>query len=156
MEPLGRLLRLLATPADIPMLAPQLERELYYRLLQGTMGGTLRQVVQQNTRFHQVRTTVEWICGNARKPMSVERLATSVGMSVTSFHRHFKAVTGHSPLTYQRHIRLLDARGLLASGATNVTTAAFATGYASSSQFSRKYKRMFGVSPIRDALVLQQ
>ncbi len=98
---------------------------------------------------------MEWICDNSDKPMCVRRLATSVGMSVTSFHRHFKAVTGHSPLAYQRNIRLLGARGLLASGSTNVTKAAFATGYASSSQFSREYKRMFGVPPIHDAIAFQ-
>jgi AraC-like DNA-binding protein len=153
-EPIDRLARLLIRPAEIPILAPHYERELYYRLLQGPMSGTLRQVVQQNTHFQQVRTAVEWICNNPYASMSVELLATSVGMSVTSFHRHFKAVTSHSPLAYQRHIRLLHARKLLSSGATNVTNAAFATGYASSSQFSREYKRMFGVSPISDSPVL--
>ena len=155
-EPLGRLLRLLASPADIPALAPLFERELCYRLLQGPMGGTLRQVVQKNTRFDQIRTAVGWIRGNADRPMCVKRLAASIGMSATSFHRHFKAVTAHSPLAYQRHIRLLDARRLLASGATNVTTAAFATGYASASQFSREYTRMFGVSPVHDAILFQK
>ncbi len=150
-EALDRLVRLLASPADIPVLTQQIERELYYRLLQGPMGCTLRQIVQKNTRFDQIRTAVTWICSNAHQPMSVQRLAASVGMSVTSFHRHFKAVTAYSPLAYQRHIRLLDAQRLIASGATNVTRAAFATGYASSSQFSREYKRMFGVPPIRNA-----
>ncbi len=150
-EPLGRLLGLLDAPADVPVLAAQVEREFCYRLLQGPMGDTLRQAVQNGTRFHQVRTAVERICANPFAPLRVGSLAGSVGMSVTSFHRHFKAVTSYSPLAYQRHIRLVEARRLLASGATNVTTAAFATGYASSSQFSRESRRMFGASPVRHA-----
>lgn len=156
LEPLSRLVRLLARPADIAVLAPQFERELYYRLLQGPMADTLRRIIGKNTRFDQIRAAVEWIRGNADRPMHVAELAASVGMSVTSFHRHFKAVTAYSPLAYQRQVRLLAARQLLASDAINVTAAAFATGYASSSQFSREYKRMFGVPPIRDSLLLQQ
>ena len=149
--PVDRLVQLLYTPDDIPVLARQFERELYYRLLQGPVGETLQQVVQTNTRLAQIRTAVEWICGNVDQAMRVEDLATSVGMSVTSFHRHFKAVTAYSPLAYQRHLRLIEAQRLIASGTTDVTRAAFATGYASSSQFSREYKRMFGMPPIRAA-----
>lgn len=156
LEPLDRLLRLLTKPGDIPVLAPQYERELYYRILQGPMGDTLRQIVGRATRFDQIRTAVEWICDNADRPMRVGDLAASVGMSATSFHRHFKGVTGHSPLAYQRQLRLLDARRLLASGAINVTRAAFEKGYASCSQFSREYKRMFGIPPIRDVRLLQR
>lgn len=155
-EPLERLIRLLDAPGDLAVLAPQVERELCYRLLQGPMGGTLRQIGRSNTRFDQIRTAVQWISANADKPMRVERLAASVGMSVTSFYRHFKAVTSHSPLAYQRHIRLLDARRRLASGATSVTETAFATGYASAPQFSREYKRTFGVPPVRDAASLRR
>ena len=146
-DALERLLRLLDMPGDLAALGPQIERELYYRLLQGPMGGTLRQIGRGNTRFAQIRSAAQWIVDNANKPMRVEQLAASVGMSLTSFHRHFKAVTSQSPLTYQRHIRLLDARRRLASGAVGVTETAFATGYASAPQFSREYKRAFGVSP---------
>ena len=155
-EPLERLLRLLDTPGDLAILGPQIERELCYRLLQGPMGGTLRQIGRGNTRFAQIREAVEWITANADKPMRVEWLAALVGMSVTSFHRHFKAVTSHSPLAYQRHIRLLDARRRLASGRVGVTETAFATGYASAPQFSREYKRAFGLPPVRDAASLRQ
>ena len=154
--PLERLLRLLDAPDDLAVLGPQVERELCYRLLQGSMGGTLRQIGRANTRFAQVRVAAEWISANADQPMRVDRLAASVGMSVTSFHRHFKAVTSHSPLAYQRHIRLLDARRRLASGTVGVTETAFATGYASAPQFSREYKRAFGVSPMRDAASLRR
>ena len=150
-EPIGRLLRLLASPHDISILAPLLERELVYRLLRGPMAGTLGQLVQSNSRFAQIRTAVEWICDHANEPVCVARLAASVGMSVTSFHRHFKAVTAHSPLAYQRSLRLLEARRRLASDAARVTGVALECGYASPSQFSREYKRMFGVPPVRDA-----
>ena len=149
-EPLDRLLRLLDAPSEIGILAPQFERELCYRLLQGPMGSRLRQIGRHSARFGQIKMAAQWICENADKPMSIGWLAASVGMSVTSFHRHFKAVTAHTPLAYQRHIRLLDARRRLASGSSNVTATAFATGYASPSQFSREYKRVFGIAPIRD------
>ena len=155
-DPLERLLRLLDAPGDLAILGPQVERELCYRLLQGPMGGTLRQIGRGNTRFAQIREAAEWIGANADQPMRVERLAASVGMSVTSFHRHFRAVTSHSPLAYQRHIRLLEARRRLASGTVGVTQTAFATGYASAPQFSREYKRAFGVPPTRDATSLRR
>ena len=148
--PLGRLLALLDAPTDIPIMAPLLERELIYRLLRGPMAGTLRQMVQSRTRFAQVRSAVAWICAHAEEALRVERLAASVGMSVTSFHRHFRAVTGYSPLAYQRRIRLLAARHQLASDGARVTAVALDAGYASPSQFSREYKRMFGVAPAYD------
>ena len=153
LEPFGRLLRLLAAPTDAPVLAGPFERELCYRLLQGPLGDTLRQVGRRGSRFAQVRAAADWIGGNADKPLSVRRLATDVGMSPTSLPRHFKAVTGYSPLAYQRYLRLLEARRLLLSGAAPVTTTAFTVGYASASQFSREYKRMFGEPPARDVRV---
>ena len=155
-EPLERLLRLLDAPYDLAILGAQVERELCYRLLQGPMGGTLRQIGRGNIKFAQIREAAQWISANADKPMRVEQLAASAGMSLTSFHRHFKATTSHSPLAYQRYIRLLDARRRLASGTVSVTETAFATGYASAPQFSREYKRVFGVPPIRDAASLRQ
>jgi AraC-like DNA-binding protein len=156
LDPLQRLLGLLDAPPDIPVLAAQFERELYYRLLTGRLGARLRQIGQRNARFGQIKMAAEWIQVNANRPMRVEWLASHVGMSLTSFHRHFKSVTGCSPLVYQRQIRLLDARRRLVSGDANVTETAFSSGYASASQFSREYKRAFGTSPIRDAVLLQR
>lgn len=155
-EPLYRLLRLLASPVDIPVLAPLIEREFYYRLLRSGVGGAMRQTVQAHTRFAQVKRAVEWICSNATLTMSVETLAATVDMSVTSFHRHFKAVTGLSPLAYQRHVRLLHAQRLLNVERNSVTAVAFEVGYASSSQFSREYSRMFGSPPARDTFRSRQ
>ncbi len=155
-EPLQRMMRLLCTTEDIPVLAPLMERELYYRILRGPMGSAMRQVVQSQTRFSQVRKAVDWICSNADSPLRIDQLAASVGMSATSFHRHFKAVTALSPLAYQKQIRLLSARRLLISGGNDVTRVAFAVGYESSSQFSREYARMFGLPPTRDTARLRQ
>ena len=155
-DPLHRLLRLLDTPRDIAALAPLVTRELYYRLLQGALGGTLSQAVQSHTRLGQIRRAVEWLCANAMLAMSVEALAGMVGMSVTSFHRHFKAVTGLSPLAYQRQVRLLHARQLLNAETASVTAVAFEVGYASASQFSREYTRLFGLAPMRDTLRARQ
>jgi transcriptional regulator GlxA family with amidase domain len=155
-EPVYRLLRLLSSPVDIPVLWPLIERELYYRLLRSAAGNALRQTVQVHTRFAQIKRAVEWICGNATMAMSVDVLAATVDMSVTSFHRHFKAVTGLSPLAYQRHVRLLHAQRLLNVETSSVTTVAFEVGYASSSQFSREYARMFGVPPVRDTFRSRQ
>lgn len=148
MEPLLRLLRLLDAPAEIPVLAPQFERELTFRLLQGPLAPRLRQIGRHNARFAQIKKAAEWIAQNAQKSMRIDWLAAHVGMSITSFHRHFKSITAYTPLAYQRHIRLMEARRLLIDGSLNVTSAAYASGYASASQFSREYKRAFGSPPV--------
>ncbi len=150
LEPFGRMLRLLATPADAAVLAGPFARELCYRLLQGPLGDTLRQVGRRGSRFAQIRAAADWIGANADKSLNVKRLAADVGMSPTSLHRHFKAITGYSPLAYQRYLRLLEARRILHTGDAPVTTTAFTVGYASPSQFSREYKRMFGEPPVKD------
>ena len=149
-EAFARLVGLLNTPGDVDMLAPHYEAELYYRLLQSPMGDTLRQVGQRNERFRRLKTAADWLAANPTQPVVVPDLAASAGMSVTSFHRHFKAVTGYSPLAFQRHMRLLEARKLLAAGSANVSRVAFQVGYLSPSQFSREYKSMFGNSPVAD------
>lgn len=145
-----RLVALLNVPDDISVLAPHYESELYYRLLQSSMGDTLRQIVQRNDRTRHIKAAADWLGANNSEPVIVSQLAASAGMSVTSFHRHFKAVTGYSPIAFQRHMRLLEARKLLAAGSTNVARVAFEVGYQSPSQFSREYKSMFGSSPITD------
>jgi AraC-like DNA-binding protein len=146
----SRLVGLLSTPEDIYVLAPHYETELYYRLLQSPMGDTLRQIGQRNQRFQQLKTAADWLAANHSAPVNIPDLAASTGMSVTSFHRHFKAVTGFSPLAFQRHIRLLEAQKLLRAGNASVSRIAYEVGYASPSQFSREYKSMFGSSPVAD------
>lgn len=144
------LLALLDRPDDIAMLAPLREREILYRLLQGPLGGQLRQIAQKDSRMSQVRRAIGWIRTHYDEAVRTATLAEIAGMSVASFHRHFKAATTMSPLQYQKILRLHAARRLLASGA-EASRAAYSVGYESASQFSREYSRTFGVSPSRDA-----
>lgn len=149
-EAFARLVGLVNSPQDVAMLGRHYETELYYRLLQSPMGDTLRQICQRDDRFQQLKATADWLAANHSEPISIPDLAASAGMSVTSFYRHFKAVTGYSPLALQRQMRLLEARKLLAAGNANVSRVAFEVGYLSPSQFSREYKSMFGSSPVAD------
>ena len=149
-EAFTRLVGLLNTPDDIAMLAQYYESELYYRLLQSPMGDTLRQIVQRDDRVRQIKAAADWLGTNNREPVIIADLAASAGMSATSFYRHFKAVTGYSPLAFQRQMRLIEARKLLSAGGVNVARVAYEVGYQSPSQFSREYKRMFGSPPVTD------
>lgn len=146
----GRLIGLLAVPGDIDVLAPHYEFELYYRLLQSPMGNTLRQIAQRDHRLRHIKMAADWLAANHNVPIVVADLAASASMSPTSFYRHFKALTGYSPLAFQRHVRLLEAKKLLAAGSASVSQIAYESGYLSPSQFSREYKSMFGISPVAD------
>lgn len=149
-EAFARLVGLLAAPDDRSMLGPLYETEFYYRLLRSSMGDTLRQLGQRDERRRRIKTAADWLCIHPDKPLVVSELAASVGMSLTSFHRHFKAVTGYSPLAFQRQVRLLEARRLLLAGGVTVSSVAFAVGYVSPSQFSREYKSLFGTPRVVD------
>jgi AraC-like DNA-binding protein len=154
LDPWLRLLRLLDTPSDIPVLAPLFEREVLYRLLQGPQGAVLRQIALADSRLSQVRRAIAWIRDHFDQPMRVETLAEIAGMSAASFHRHFKSATAMSPLQYQKTLRLQQARRLLIAN-QDASQAGFAVGYESSSQFSREYARLFGAPPMRDAVRLR-
>jgi len=145
-----RLMELLSKPDEIKVLGHHYEAELYHRLLQSSMGDTLRQIGNRNGRLRQIQKAADWLCANRQKSFAVSDLANLSGMSLTSFYRHFKAVTGYSPIAFQRHLRLLEARRLLIAGGTSVSSAAYAVGYLSTSQFSREYRRMFGFPPFKD------
>jgi AraC-like DNA-binding protein len=148
-EAWDQLLALLDTPADIPFLAPAREREILYRLLQSGHGAMLRQIARADSRLSQIRRAIDWIRRNFDQALPVPALAEIAGMSVPSFHRHFKAVTAMSPLQYQKTLRLQAARRLLITS-TDAAKAAYAVGYESASQFSREYARFFGAPPSRD------
>jgi AraC-like DNA-binding protein len=149
-DTLLRLLSLLDSPADIPVLAPMAERELLYRLLQGPQGRLLRQIARPEGALAQVRRAVGWIRDNRNKRLRIEALCEASGMSRASLHRHFLALTGLTPIQYQKQLRLQEARRLLLAGDHNATNVAFAVGYESASQFSREYARQFGAPPKRD------
>lgn len=151
-EVFTRLIDLLSMPDDIKVLAPAYERELYYRLLQSPMGDTLRQIGQSNERLARIKQAADRLAADPAAALAIPDLAAAAGMSVTTFHRQFKAMTGHSPIAFQRQLRLLEARKLLTGGQANVSGVAHRVGYVSASQFSREYKSLFGRAPVWDLL----
>jgi AraC-like DNA-binding protein len=155
-DTLLRFLALLDTPADISMLAPMVERELLYRLLQGPQGRLLRHIAQPEGALGRVRRAVEWIRDHHNSRLRIKDLCDASGMSRASLHRHFVALTGLSPIQYQKQIRLQEARQLLLSGDNSASDVAYAVGYESASQFSRDYVRQFGAPPLRDLRRLRQ
>jgi AraC-like DNA-binding protein len=145
-----RILRLMDRPDEIPALAPAYEREILFRVLQGPQGWMLRDIATPDTALARISLAIQWIRHNLAKPLRVEALAAMAALSVSAFHRHFKAVTALSPLQYQKRTRLLRARTLLIAGEGNATSVAFNVGYESATQFSREYARLFGLPPSRD------
>jgi len=151
-----RLIDLLDEPKDIPILAPVIEREIFYRLLVGDQGVRLRQMASAGSQSQQIARAVDWLKGNFTQPLRIDDLAAQVNMSTSTFHHHFRAVTAMSPLQYQKWLRLNEARRLLLAENQDATTAAFQVGYESPSQFSREYSRLFGAPPLRDITNLRQ
>jgi AraC-like DNA-binding protein len=145
-----RLTQLLDTPQDIAFLAPTIVREIYYRLLVGEQGEAVRQIATSGSKMHCIAKAIERIKADFAKPLRIETLAEHANMSISSFHRHFKAVTSMSPLQYQKQLRLLTARQMMLVENADATQTAYQVGYESPSQFSREYSRMFGAPPIRD------
>jgi AraC-like DNA-binding protein len=156
LDAIARLLALLDTPEDAAALAAGAEREILWRLVTGPQGATVRQIGLADSRLTQLARAIQWIRGHYDKTLRVEELARLATMSVTSFHRHFRAVTSMTPIQFQKQIRLHEARARLLAEPGDVTGAGFAVGYDSASQFSREYRRMFGVPPSRDALALRK
>lgn len=146
-----RMLRLMNKPDEIAALAPVYEREILYRVLQGPHGWMLRDIAAPDTAMARVSQAIQWIRRDFAEPIRVEALAQRAAMSVSAFHRHFKAVTTLSPLQYQKRVRLLQARTLMVASGRSVTSAAFEVGYESATQFSRDYARVFGLPPARDS-----
>ncbi|MET0289414.1 MAG: AraC family transcriptional regulator [Pseudoxanthomonas sp.] len=132
-----RMLQLMDRPGDIAALAPAYEREILYRVLQGPQGWLLRDIATPDTALARIGRTIHWIKQHFDQPLRVEALAQMVSLSVSAFHRHFKAVTALSPLQYQKRVRLLHARSLLLSRGGSATSVAFDVGYESANQFSR-------------------
>ena len=151
-----RLLRLLDRPADIPVLAPAIEREILWRLINGQQGAMVRQIGLANSRLAQISRAIRWIRAHYAETIRVEQLANTAGMSLTSFHRHFRIITSMTPIQYQKQIRLQAARSRLVSAAEDVAQVGFNVGYDSPSQFSRDYRRLFGRPPGEDGKRLRQ
>jgi AraC-like DNA-binding protein len=154
-DAIGRLLALLDAPDDAAALAVGVEREVLWRLLTGPQGKTVRQIGLADSRLAHLARAIRWIRGHYNETLRVEELAALATMSVSSFHRHFRAVTSMTPIQYQKQIRLREARARLLADPGDITGVGFAVGYDSPSQFSREYRRMFGVPPSRDARALR-
>ncbi|WP_425265635.1 AraC family transcriptional regulator N-terminal domain-containing protein [Terrihabitans rhizophilus] len=146
-----RLMRLVERPASIPVLREQLMRELHYWLLMGRHGPAVRRLGWPDGHEQRVARAVAVIRAEFSRPIPVGRLAAVAGMSLSSFHHHFRAVTSLSPLQFQKTLRLIEARRLMIAEGRSASAAAFAVGYESAPQFTREYGRMFGSSPARDA-----
>ena len=147
LDAVGRYLALTDSHGEARVLSPMLLREIHYRLLASPLGPMLRSLLRHDSRAGAIADAISLLRRDIRTPIVVESLARAVGMSVSSFHEHFKNVTSSSPLQYQKTLRLFEARRLLTAGAATVTSAAFEVGYESPTQFSREYARKFGHPP---------
>ena len=145
-----RLVRLLDKPSEAPFLAPMIIKEIIYRLWMGDQRDRLLHMVNSNGNTPLIVKAIERINEEYDQQLRVESIADELGMSVSGFHHHFKAVTAMSPLQYQKRLRLQEARRLLLGGGFTATDVAFRVGYNDSSHFSREYKRLFGLPPKRD------
>jgi AraC-like DNA-binding protein len=142
-----RLLRCLRDPMDRKVLGVATVNEIIYRVLRSEKGQVLYSLTQHHTQYAAIARALERIHGDYREALNVEQLAEESAMSVSSFHRAFKRVTGDSPLQYLKKIRLDKAKGLLVHEGLRVNAVAYEVGYESPSQFSREFKRYFRVPP---------
>ncbi|MEG4073217.1 AraC family transcriptional regulator [Microcoleus sp. Pol14C2] len=151
-----RLVRLLDSPAEAHVLAPLIKREIIYRLLMGEQGGRLCHIAVLGGSTHQIAIAVDRLRKDFNQPLRIESIARELGMSVSSFHHHFKSVTAMSPLQFQKQLRLQEARRLMLGQNLDATSAAYRVGYDDSSHFNREYKRLFGIPPMRDVERLRE
>ncbi|ANY66630.1 AraC family transcriptional regulator [Paenibacillus sp. BIHB 4019] len=145
-----RLVRLLDTPQDIPVLAPLIIREILYRILKDEQRASILQFAVSGSSAQRIAKVITLINRDYAKPLRIDELATAASMSASSLHTHFKEVTAMSPMQYQKQVRLQEARRLLLSDIPEAANAGFQVGYDSPSQFSREYARMFGLPPLSD------
>ena len=149
-----RLVELLDQPQDIPALAPLIEKEIFYRLLTGPEGPRILNMALAERPGNKVARAARWLRENFHQPLKMDQLASSVGMSISSLHHHFKAVTAMTPMQYQKQLRLGEARRLMVIEKLDAGTAGYRVGDQSASQFSREYSRFYGQSPARDVRMI--
>lgn len=150
-----RMMDILDAPQDIPFFAKLIQREIIYRLLQGSQGAHLRAIATSGDQSHRTAKAVAWLRSNYEKPLRVEQLARIAGMSRSTLHHHFRALTAMTPLQFQKRLRLHAARQRMLTGELDAASAAFEVGYESPSQFNREYRRFFGQPPMRDIKALR-
>ena len=147
MDALERLVAVFDKGPDAHVVGPLIRRELLYRILMGEQGGMLASVVQRHSHFERIGGIMRQVHEDCASPLSTDAMADMAGMSKTTLHETFKSITSMSPLQYVKSIRLHQARVLMLNEGVPASTAAFRVGYASASQFSREFKRFFGVPP---------
>ena len=150
-DALIRLIKLLDAPQEISIMAPLIQREINFRLLQSEHFDSLLQATVCNGKLRRISLAIDWLRQNLKTPLRIEELAKHVNMSASGLHHQFKEVTSLSPLQFQKRLRLLHARNLLMTDNTCIEQISYQVGYESASQFSREYRRLFGQPPSRDA-----
>lgn len=145
-----RLAQLLDAPADIPILAPLILREIQYRMLNGDYGPSIAQMAVPGSHVQKISQVIQHIRANIAQPIQIKELADMAHMSVSSLHSHFRAVTAMTPLQYYKQLRLTEARHIMLTEGADASSTAYRVGYESPSQFSREYARMFGAPPRKD------
>jgi AraC-like DNA-binding protein len=151
-----RLVRLLDSPTDARFLAPLITREIVYRLLMGAQSGRLHHIAALGDHSHRIVRALERLRKDFDQPLRIEDIARELGMSVSGFHHHFKAVTAMSPLQFQKQLRLQEARRLMLGEDLDAASAGYRVGYGDASHFTREYKRLFGAPPMRDVERLRE
>jgi AraC-like DNA-binding protein len=151
-----RLVRLIDRPNEYRVLAPLVTREIVYRLLTGEQAGRMHHLATFGGHAHRMVRAVEKLRKNFDKPLRIESIAKELGMSLSAFHAHFKTVTAMSPLQYQKHLRLQEARRLMLAEDFDAAEAGYRVGYDDPSHFTREYKRHFGEPPARDVERLRE
>jgi AraC-like DNA-binding protein len=152
-----RLGGLLDSPAEeARFLRPLVTREIVFRLLKGEQGGRLRQIAVLGGHAHRIARALVRLREDYDRPLRVEDVARELGMSVSGFHHHFRAVTAMSPLQFQKRMRLQEARRLMLGEDLDAGSAGHRVGYGDASHFSRDYKRLFGAPPMRDVERLRE
>ena len=151
-----RLVRLVEAPAEAPFLAPLIMREIVYRLLMGEQGNRLRYIAAQSGYTPYITRAIERLQKDFDQPLRIEGIARELGMSVSGFHHHFKAVTAMSPLQFQKRLRLQEARRLMLGEQLDAASAGYRVGYDDASHFNREYKSLFGLPPMRDVERLRE
>lgn len=150
LDAFARLASLVAQPEKAAILAPLVLREIHYLLLTSPEGAILRNIYMNGGQDGRIAEVIAWLRRNVAEQASMEDLARKAHMSVSSFHRYFKKVTGISPLQYHKKLRLYEARRLMLAESERPSEAALMVGYESATQFNREYRRMFGEPPARD------
>jgi AraC-like DNA-binding protein len=149
-DAVARLIKLTDNPQDLTHVGPLIQREIIYRILVSSAGLRFRETIIAGTQSHRIAKAIEWLRDNYMRPIRIEELASLAGMGVSTLHHHFRAMTAMSPLQFQKHLRLHEARRMLLTESVDATTAAVRVGYESATQFNREYKRSFGAPPMRD------